>query len=119
MPKKYCKFTDIDSLTLENYQLRIDLAGLLTYLCFATFPMFISGTRRAEQLKSSQLRDSPGFSPDSLFTFAPDGTQAPNPAAKVKINFDKATPNAFPLHFSVYPNHLLPMFYSPFTLIRS
>ena len=34
-----CKITDIESLTLENFQPRIDLAGLLTYSCFATFPM--------------------------------------------------------------------------------
>ena len=33
-----CKITDIESLTLENFQPRIDLAGLLTYSCFATFP---------------------------------------------------------------------------------
>ena len=37
--KKKCKITDIESLTLENFQPRIDLAGLLTYSCFATFPM--------------------------------------------------------------------------------
>ena len=34
-----CKITDIKSLTHENFQPRIDLAGLLTYSCFATFPM--------------------------------------------------------------------------------
>ena len=33
-----CKIDDIESLTLENFQPRIDLAGLLTYPCFATFP---------------------------------------------------------------------------------
>jgi hypothetical protein len=33
-----CKIDDIESLTLENFQPRIDLAGLLTYSCFATFP---------------------------------------------------------------------------------
>ncbi len=100
--KMFVNVTDIESLTHEYCQCRIDLAGLLTYSCSATFPMFISGIRLAEPAMSSQLRDSSGFSPDSLFTFVHDGTKAPNPVAKVRINFKLATPDVF-LLMSLYP----------------
>lgn len=93
--KMFVNVTDIESLTHECCQCRIDLAGLLTYSYSATFPINISGTRLAELVMSSQLRDSPGFSPDSLFTFVHDGTKAPNLIAKVKINFKLAILDVF------------------------